>query len=200
MYFSLQYLSYSDAVVLRYIAPILTGFSGAIFLKERLFLKQFVAGCKHFVIELASTAILQDASVQPLWCGSDCQTAVPFWWPAREYVRLCYTTTKDDLCHVRTPPFLSEIFFLIFSCFAAQPWWASSGRAVRVSLVFATVAHACFLIVPTDTVLRAIGKRAHPFHVNALFSSQCVLFSTIGCVSRLSFFASLNSLSSHIPV
>ena len=63
MYFSLQYLSYSDAVLLRYIAPILTGFSGAIFLKERLFLKQFVAGCKYFVIELASTAILQDTSV-----------------------------------------------------------------------------------------------------------------------------------------
>jgi hypothetical protein len=80
MYFSLQYLSFSDAVVLRYIAPILTGFSGAIFLRERLFLKQFVAGCKHdFMVELTSTAILQDASVQPLGSGADCQASVSFW-------------------------------------------------------------------------------------------------------------------------
>jgi drug/metabolite transporter (DMT)-like permease len=47
MYFSMKYLSFSDAVVLKFIAPILTGFSGAIFLKERLSLKQIGAGCKH---------------------------------------------------------------------------------------------------------------------------------------------------------
>jgi len=113
MYFSLQYLSYSDAVVLRHTTPILTGFSGAIFLKERLLLKQFVAGCKYFVVELASTGILRDASVQPFWSGSDCQASVPFWWPAGESIGLCYSTTKDDICHVRTSPFLSQIFFLI---------------------------------------------------------------------------------------
>jgi drug/metabolite transporter (DMT)-like permease len=47
MYFSLQYLSLSDAVVLRFLAPILTGFSGAIFLKESLSLKGILAGCEH---------------------------------------------------------------------------------------------------------------------------------------------------------
>jgi drug/metabolite transporter (DMT)-like permease len=47
MYFSLKYLSFSDAVVMKFIAPILTGFSGAIFLKERLPLKQICAGCKR---------------------------------------------------------------------------------------------------------------------------------------------------------
>ena len=47
MYFSLQYLSLSDAVVLKYLAPILTGFSGAIFLKESLSLKGTVAGREH---------------------------------------------------------------------------------------------------------------------------------------------------------
>jgi drug/metabolite transporter (DMT)-like permease len=50
MFFSLKYLSLSDAVVLRFIAPILTGFTGTIFLKERVSLKEFVAGCKYFVI------------------------------------------------------------------------------------------------------------------------------------------------------
>ena len=48
MYFSLKYLSFSDAVVLKFLAPILTAFSGAMFLQERLSLKQIVASRKHF--------------------------------------------------------------------------------------------------------------------------------------------------------
>jgi drug/metabolite transporter (DMT)-like permease len=47
MYFSLQGLSLSDATVLTFIAPILTGFSGAIFLKEPLSLKELFSGCKY---------------------------------------------------------------------------------------------------------------------------------------------------------
>jgi drug/metabolite transporter (DMT)-like permease len=57
MYFSLQYLSLSDAVVLKFLAPILTGFSGVIFLKESLSLKEVVAGSKHFMKCLTSIAI-----------------------------------------------------------------------------------------------------------------------------------------------
>jgi drug/metabolite transporter (DMT)-like permease len=53
MYFSLKYLSLSDAVVLRFMAPILTIFSGAMFLKEGLSLKEILAGCKHFVADRA---------------------------------------------------------------------------------------------------------------------------------------------------
>jgi hypothetical protein len=34
-------------MVLKFIAPILTGFSAAMFLKEPLSLKQVMAGCKH---------------------------------------------------------------------------------------------------------------------------------------------------------
>jgi EamA-like transporter family len=44
-YFSLQYLSLSDATVLTFLAPILTAFSGAVFLKETLSLKDMCAGC-----------------------------------------------------------------------------------------------------------------------------------------------------------
>ena len=47
MYFSLHHLSLSDATVLTFIAPILTGFSGAVFLKEPLSLKETLAGRKH---------------------------------------------------------------------------------------------------------------------------------------------------------
>jgi len=57
MYFSLKYLSFSDVVVLKFMAPILTTFSGAIFLKEGLSLKEILAGCEHFVIEWASVVI-----------------------------------------------------------------------------------------------------------------------------------------------
>ena len=47
MYFSLLYLSLSDAVVLKFLAPILTGFSGVIFLEESLSLKEVIAGREH---------------------------------------------------------------------------------------------------------------------------------------------------------
>jgi hypothetical protein len=45
LYFSLQYLSLSDATALTFLVPILTGFSGAVFLKEPLSLSELLAGC-----------------------------------------------------------------------------------------------------------------------------------------------------------
>jgi hypothetical protein len=47
LYFSLLYLSLSDATVLTFVAPILTVFAGAIFLKETLSLKDTCAGCMY---------------------------------------------------------------------------------------------------------------------------------------------------------
>ena len=49
MYFSLQYLSLSDATVLTFIAPILTGFSGAVFLNESLSIGEVLAGRTHLI-------------------------------------------------------------------------------------------------------------------------------------------------------
>jgi drug/metabolite transporter (DMT)-like permease len=49
LYFSLQYLSLSDATVLTFLVPILTGFSGAVFLKEPLSLRELLAGLCSFV-------------------------------------------------------------------------------------------------------------------------------------------------------
>ncbi|KAF8259029.1 drug/metabolite transporter superfamily [Lactarius quietus] len=49
MYFSLQYLSLSDATALSFLSPILTGFSGAVFLKETLSLREVLAGLCSFV-------------------------------------------------------------------------------------------------------------------------------------------------------
>ncbi|KAF8495944.1 drug/metabolite transporter superfamily [Russula emetica] len=48
MYFSLQYLSLSDAVALKFLTPILTGFSGAIFLRESFSIKEVIAGLCSF--------------------------------------------------------------------------------------------------------------------------------------------------------
>ncbi|KAH9974968.1 hypothetical protein BGW80DRAFT_1204444 [Lactifluus volemus] len=48
MFFSLQHLSLSDAVVIKFIEPIITGFLGAIFLKESLSLKEILAGFSSF--------------------------------------------------------------------------------------------------------------------------------------------------------
>ena len=47
VYSSLQYLSLSDATVLTFLVPIFTGFSGALFLKEPLSLKELLAGCAY---------------------------------------------------------------------------------------------------------------------------------------------------------
>jgi len=38
---------------------------------------------------------------------------------------------------------------------------------------------------PTDTLLRAIGKRAHTLHSLAFFSSICVVLSTVGYASHM---------------
>ena len=57
MYFSLQYLSLSDATVLTFIAPILTGFSGAVFLNESLSFGEVLAGRTHLMITLTVISI-----------------------------------------------------------------------------------------------------------------------------------------------
>lgn len=58
-YFSLQYLSLSDATVLTFVTPILTGLSGAVFLSEPLSIREALAGCKQFYTALSMTTIYQ---------------------------------------------------------------------------------------------------------------------------------------------
>ncbi len=49
IYFSLKYLSLSDATVLTFLAPFCTGIAGAVFLKERYTYREALAGCKSRV-------------------------------------------------------------------------------------------------------------------------------------------------------
>lgn len=44
VYYSLQYLSLSDATVLTFLGPLFTGVTGALFLKEKFTLKEGLAG------------------------------------------------------------------------------------------------------------------------------------------------------------
>ena len=52
LYISLEHLSLSDSMMLTFLTPILTGFSGAIFLKESFSLKQTFSGCRHIPLHL----------------------------------------------------------------------------------------------------------------------------------------------------
>ena len=47
MYFSLQYLSLSDATVLTFLSPLCTAASGAMFLGEIFSRKELFAGCAY---------------------------------------------------------------------------------------------------------------------------------------------------------
>jgi hypothetical protein len=86
MYFSLQYLSLSDAVVIKFISPILTGFSGAIFLKEPLSHREILAGCKFFFDCSHHDRYLHGFSIQFFWCSSDRQASNFIWWFASDSV------------------------------------------------------------------------------------------------------------------
>ena len=78
-YSSVQYLSLSDATVLTFIAPILTGFSGAVFLKEPFSIGEVLAGCTYLESTITVFAIHQIVnSMQLLWGRIDLQTTVSF--------------------------------------------------------------------------------------------------------------------------
>ena len=53
MFFSLQYLSLSDATVLTFLIPTFTGFSGALFLEEPFLLRELFAGCTYTTSSLS---------------------------------------------------------------------------------------------------------------------------------------------------
>ena len=46
LYYSLQYLSLSDATVLQFLSPIFTAIAGAVFLHEIFSWREAFAGCK----------------------------------------------------------------------------------------------------------------------------------------------------------
>jgi len=127
MYFSLQYLSLSDAVVLKFIVPTLTGFSGAIFLKEPLSLKEVLTGlCSFFGVLLIARP------------------------------QFLFGSSQADQADAATP--------------------GQRMLSITAGLIGAAGSTGSY------TLLRAIGKRAHPLHVIAFFSLECVVISALGMI------------------
>ena|SRR5258708_27587113 len=78
LYFSLEHLSVSDATMLTFITPILLGFSGAIFLKEPVSLKEMFSGCRRRRSTCCGCSS-RTASMQLHWRYFDCKATVSFW-------------------------------------------------------------------------------------------------------------------------
>ena len=65
LYYSLQFLSLSDATVLQFLSPIFTAIGGSIFLKEAFSIREAFAGCKQatVVVLLHGSSFSQVASL-----------------------------------------------------------------------------------------------------------------------------------------
>ncbi|KAI0030026.1 drug/metabolite transporter superfamily, partial [Vararia minispora EC-137] len=135
VYFSLQYLSLSDATVLTFLSPIFTGIAGSLFLKEPFSRKELLAGLCSFagVVLIARPEFL-------------------FGHPAHAVAS--HGVDAGPPSEKGTP--------------------TQRLVAVGVSLIGVLGATGAY------TTIRAIGKRAHPLHSLAFFSSQSVVVATIG--------------------
>ncbi|KAJ2912279.1 hypothetical protein MD484_g8127, partial [Candolleomyces efflorescens] len=140
IYYSLEYLSLSDATVLTFLVPMFTTVSGALFLGETFSVKQALATA---VSMIGVILIARPVSL--------------FGEPAGNPLNLLGIGDEFDLL-------------------AAGP------KAVTPSeRMFAVGVALCGVLGATGayTILRAIGRRAHPLHPLVSFSSQCVIISTI---------------------
>ena len=80
VYYSLQYLSLSDATVLTFLAPMFTIATGALFLGEKMHWKQAVAGCKSALFGFFSHHNVKLwPSMQPYWRDFDRATNIFVW-------------------------------------------------------------------------------------------------------------------------
>lgn len=79
IYFSLQYLSLSDATVLTFLSPMFTAVAGAVFLKEHLTLKQVLAGCTYPLLRNIGPLVISLDSCQSGWRCAHCTAAFHLW-------------------------------------------------------------------------------------------------------------------------
>ncbi len=189
IYFSLQYLSLSDATVLTFLAPICTVFTGAILLGETFSHRQILAGSKQHIFSLlpwylnihclviSLVGVILIARPTFLF-GSD--THLPYPSNGKTIVtsssqesmpteRLIAVGCVSFIFHTQTVIELSYRVALlgVFGATGACPCWISSPQ------------NWVYWIPRSDTTLRAIGRRAHPLHSMSFFSGICVLNASI---------------------
>ncbi|TFK25310.1 hypothetical protein FA15DRAFT_703853 [Coprinopsis marcescibilis] len=137
MYYSLQYLSLSDATVLQFLAPMCTAVVGALLLGETFTFSQSIAG---FVSIAGVVLIARPASI--------------------------FGPHVDSLLTETVPSLVRR----------DGDYALTSDRSLAVGIALVGVVGATGAYIS----LRAIGKRAHPFHAMNQHAGQSVIVSAIG--------------------
>lgn len=175
-----------------------TAVSGALFLGESFSMRQALATSMFFRFigwtRNSLRALIWFNSRQFNWGNSHCKTRFSVWrtrphcsyyitikgfWASPAVPQRCHTFSANASCRVSMFSKPCDLFLNIKLCSAQGCSTRSLGSdgCLCVVLTYAwTLAH---YKRETDTCIRAIGKRAHPLHTLAFFSSQCVVFSTI---------------------
>ncbi|KAF8883039.1 EamA-like transporter family-domain-containing protein [Infundibulicybe gibba] len=143
MYYSLQYLSLSDATVLTFLAPLCTAIAGSLLLNEKFSIREALAGIFSLfgVILIARPAIIFGANSQGRTVTGD----------------ITNTVVERD-----TP----------------------SQRLAAVGIALVGVLGGTGVYIS----IRAVGKRAHPLHILASYSMQCITVTTIYMIATKSPF------------
>jgi len=130
----------------------------------------------------------------------DCQISGSFRWPTKESIGGRYIGEPNDHCNVRSS--LSLLMMLYSSGFVGRLQWAVVVGATGTCMSSTCMRTSPFVLLLPDTLLRAIGNRAHAFHTLSFFASQSVLVSTLGCVPRPSRLASFSdgALGAHLSM
>lgn len=151
LYFSLQYLSLSDAIVLTFLTPLCSAIVGWVFLKEKVEVREVVAGVVSLVgvVLIARPPFLFLSAVPGHGLNSELRRAVEKG-----------VTTAQRMVAVGVA--LSGVAGVTCEC--------ESGLSAewRISDEVA------------DNLIRVIGKRAHPLHNIVYLSAFCVVSSSIG--------------------
>jgi hypothetical protein len=135
--------------MLKFLAPILTGFSGAIFLKEDLSFRNMLSACKQYIRHTCPDCYWQNNSMQLLWRYFDCPTSVYLWRSQRRSIRGSDFQGKNAICrvwgyvvsHMQTP---------IQYHFVALVYLVSWARPVSVSLLPSTPTFSMHLLFDSN--------------------------------------------------
>ncbi|KAG6828957.1 hypothetical protein H0H92_006184 [Tricholoma furcatifolium] len=153
IYYSLQYLSLSDATVLTFLAPLFSGIAGAIFLKENYTKAQALASSRLRLILAHPPSLIADPAPADLIVNEIDYSAL----------------VAGELDKVTPEQRLMAVGCAMLGVLGA------TGACKHLSAMRLRP-----LIFGLDTSIAAMGKRAHPMHAMLAFSSQSTIVAGIG--------------------